>query len=689
MKMLTREEARQEIRRSVNAADYLTKSKGENMFVCPFCHSGEGVHGTGALKLYPETNTWTCHACGQSGDVIDLYMLENGVDFLTAIDQLAEIAGINIEPGHNKPAQRAQEGAHSEIAHREHMTSPTAQKRTEAVTEDYSAYYERCTRSLFNSPEAMRYLSEVRGIRNTDLYTSFHLGYDAEWINPEVIRRQEAKGNTWRPEPSKRLIIPSGSGQYLARSIDPAVKDYTKQNVGKAAIFNVGALYEREVVFVVEGAIDALSIMEAGESAIALNSTSNAQRLLTALDDRPTAATLILCLDADEAGRKAEQTLRDGLRQLNIPFVSASLTSGGAGRTYKDPNEFLTADRGAFIAQVKATAQQKTEKPDNVSDYISLLMAGEIEKFCDASNIKTGYENLDEKTGGIYPGLYVVAAISSLGKTTFCHQMADQMAAAGNDVLFFSLEQSRLELVSKSLARKTAQEAAGTPVNALAIRRGYLPDEVLDAAESYQAAVADRLSIIEGNFNCTPAYIREYTKKYIDRTGKKPIVIIDYLQILQRDPKEHTSTKEAVDLTVTELKRMSRELNITLFCISSVNRSGYLTPIDFESLKESGGIEFTADVIWGLQLQCLNGEIFQNEKNNITAKRNEIKKAKAEMPRKIELVCLKNRYGISNFSCYFTYDPAHDYFKPQEVAEGQGDIIPDPEAPIYQKHRRN
>ena len=26
-----------------------------------------------------------------------------------------------------------------------------------------------------------------------------------------------------------------------------------------------------------------------------------------------------------------------------------------------------------------------------------------------------------------------------------------------------------------------------------------------------------------------------------------------------------------------------------------------MTPVDFESFKESGGIEYTADVVWGLQ----------------------------------------------------------------------------------------
>ena len=111
-----------------------------------------------------------------------------------------------------------------------------------------------------------------------------------------------------------------------------------------------------------------------------------------------------------------------------------------------------------------------------------------------------------------------------------------------------------------------------------------------------------------------------------------------------------------------ELKRLSRALDITIIVISSVNRSNYLTPIDFESLKESGGIEYTADVIWGLQLQCLNDSVF-SEANKIKEKRDIIRANKIAEPRKIELVCLKNRFGIASFSCYFDYYAAIDLFE--------------------------
>ena len=88
-------------------------------------------------------------------------------------------------------------------------------------------------------------------------------------------------------------------------------------------------------------------------------------------------------------------------------------------------------------------------------------------------------------------------------------------------------------------------------------------------------------------------------------------------------------------------------------------------PIDYESFKESGGIEYTADVIWGLQLNVINEEIFSKE-GKLKYKREKIKQAKRAIPRDIEFVCLKNRYGDSNYTCRFKYYAQFDYFVPVE-----------------------
>ena len=60
------------------------------------------------------------------------------------------------------------------------------------------------------------------------------------------------------------------------------------------------------------------------------------------------------------------------------------------------------------------------------------------------------------------------------------------------------------------------------------------------------------------------------------------------------------TTKDTVDLHVRRLKELQIAHQLTLIVVSSLNRQNYMTAIDYESFKESGGIEYTADVIWGL-----------------------------------------------------------------------------------------
>ena len=685
---MTRDEARQEIRNRIDGRRYLTKSKN-GLYCCPKCGSGTGKNHSGALNYYEDTHTWTCFACkgkgeqNYSGDVIDLYMITTGTDYNTALHDLADELGITIDPYR---ATAADDFADRAPIRKEALEAPqsdasSAGEQTAAANDgtpqrdaqglqgpiDYTGYYLRCAARLAD-PAAVSYL-KARGI-SFETAAARYIGYDPEWVSPAAIRSQRAKGSDWTPPATARIIVPVTKNHYFARAIhdDKVAEGYRKQNEtgngGKAGIFNWKALDgDAETIFVTEAAFDALSFLEIGREAIALNSTSNADSLVKKLQGRKSTATFILCLDNDDAGQKATETLREGMDRLNISHITADVCCG-----HKDANEALVADRAAFTAAVQRAEMQTAAKPDSMGPYIDEAMQGEIDRLKAAGDIKTGFERLDEKSGGLYPGLYVIAATSSLGKTTFAGQIADNLAEAGHDVLFFSLEQSRLEIASKSFSR-ILTEVYDEQVSSLALRKGFYPDKLKKAAGYYKEHIAGQLSVIEGNFNCNITYISDYVRRYIKKNNRQPVVFVDYLQILHPAEKmRKASTKEAIDDTVTELKRLSRDLDVTVFVISSVNRANYLTPIDFESLKESGGIEYTADVIWGLQLFCLNEELFTKE-GKMTEKRQRIRSAKTEIPREIQLVCLKNRYGIASYEAAFEYFPDRDFFRQAPIDE--------------------
>ena len=597
------------------------KVNSETSYICPFCSHGKNGDG---LTFIPQTNLLKCFGCGYTGDIIDFYIKTQNVDFKTAINNLSNLLNIEI--------------------------SEYKIKKSSSTQIDYSNYYLKCIENLNNSCKAQDYLSK-RGI-SLETAQKYMIGFDPNWKSPSAIKAGK------NPPESQRLIMPTSNIHYIARNIKedltPLEKSFCKMNEGKADIFNLNSIYEQDLVFVTEGIFDALSFLEVGYSALALNSTSNVKLFLSYLQDKSTNCTLVICLDSDKAGSQAARELQLGLDDIGLPYISKSPYSG-----FKDANEALVKNKELFLLEIEKIKTQAALKPDSIENYFDSFLAEDIEQF--KKSFSTGFNNLDVLSGGIYSGLYVIAAISSLGKTTFASQLADNIAQNGQDVLFFSMEQSTLEMVSKALTRSISLKNGICDITSLDIRNGNISDEVKQAMSEYRRNVGNKLSIIECRFSATVDYIYNYVKSYITKTNILPVVIIDYLQILSTEKSKFSSTKENIDNIVIALKRLSLDFKIPVITISSVNRANYLTPIDFESLKESGCIEFTADVIWGLQLECLNNPLFEKT-SNIKEKRDLIKKEKSSNPRRIELVCLKNRYGISNFSCYYDYYAKNDLF---------------------------
>ena len=283
--------------------------------------------------------------------------------------------------------------------------------------------------------------------------------------------------------------------------------------------------------------------------------------------------------------------------------------------------------------------------------------------------IPTGFKLLDETlNGGIKQGLYAIGAISSLGKTTLVHQIADNLAKDGHDVLFFSLEMDKSQMLSKSLSRLSYQiaEEEGKDTDKFALCHSDIVQayklqgkqvEMLDTAvELYKANYARNIRYEYGAKSGEE--IARVVDNHIKYTEKKPIVIVDFLQYVKGTKQD---ARMATNDNVAILKDLVVKHGIPVILISSFNRSSYKTQASMESFKESGEIEYISDVLIGLQLKGCQGE-----GNDIQI---EIDKAKAEPVRSVELKLLKQRDGIATKTINFEYKPRFNYFK--EIGEAR------------------
>lgn len=309
----------------------------------------------------------------------------------------------------------------------------------------------------------------------------------------------------------------------------------------------------------------------------------------------------------------------------------------------------------------------------NQSDYLeSGQYAADIAYWAQHGNDKTGYFAID-KENAFYPGLYVLGAASSLGKTTWCLQLADQVAAMGRDVLYITLEQTPAELTSKSIARcayDLTRDDRGEPIfggtedyalSALHIRRGLSTPLTDRGRQLYAQTIAPHMHIVRGSFRTRAEDVVYRVRQWMgEHRDAVPLIILDYLQALAPADIRQTD-KQKVDTAIGSLKDLQCDYDLTLLAVSSLNRTNYLVPVSFESFKESGGIEYSADVVWGLDLACLYDPFFDTQ-GHIIEKREIVQQAREDRVREVFLRCLKNRFGKGGYSAPFYYDPGHDMF---------------------------
>lgn len=653
---MQRQDAREELKGKLK--DYVesrtTKSKGANMYVCPLCHSGEGKSKTGAFSI--KGNSWKCFSCNAGGDIFDLIGAVEGIaDHNEQFKRAGELYNISIDAYRSNAQEYQKQDKNEQYTHNNIHTSVYTQDEQE----DYTAFFLQAHKDI----EQTDYWKN-RGL-SRETVDRFKLGFIPEWRHPKAPKAPT----------SPRLIIPTSPYSYLARDTRDSIPEEqiacSKSKVGSIQLFNKKVLHTAtKPIFIVEGEIDALSIMEVGGEAVALGTTTKSKALIELLKSQAPTQALIIALDNDEAGQRASSELIEGLQELNIPCYSFNPCG-----EYKDANEALQCDREAFAIAVEEAEHLQDEEAQAQRDaYLKNSTAHYLQSFIDGiadsvntSYTPTGFKALDKALdGGLYEGLYIVGAISSLGKTTLINQIADQIAQSGKDVLIFSLEMARAEIMAKSISRQTLQSVlanGGNVKNAKTSRgittgtryQNYSREEIqlINEAVKAYSQYADHIYISEGVGDIGVEQIRKTVADHILYTGNTPIVVIDYLQILA-PYSERSTDKQNTDKAVMELKRISRDYKTAVIGISSFNRASYKEAVTMESFKESGAIEYSSDVLIGLQLKGA-GE------NNFNAT-----EAKRKDPREIELVILKNRSGRIGDKIPFSFYPLFNYFAESE-----------------------
>jgi replicative DNA helicase len=655
----------------------LTKSKNDtansNQYTCIFCGSGTHEKGTGAMTDYGDHVY--CHVCkkvGYNTDIIAAHLgcTVTGADFFKVIEYGCNELGIPYTES-NEPVKQFSISA----TKKKNESMPT----TEQPKKDYSKFYQYAQSRL---PEFIRSRGgSWRGLSLEDLQ-AVHAGFNEREIEGAKIQS---------------IILQHNDFSYFERSITDAPQKVKQHHGRPKVIYNpYEVLNSGRKIFIVEGEIDCITIHKFGYPCLALGGAAEINLMMKALatefNGEVNKPKFIVMFDNNDGG-KGQEAAAELIRKLSEGKYEAVNFILSPKLQY-DANEFLQKDSAELAVRLAKIYDLAEKELSALADEIKLeeekqkneefgtrLKFFFQHKFLEKvsrnkkyEKLRTGFFNLDERQE-FEAGIYTIGAPPSLGKTSFLWQLMEQMARQSNEgkkmhCVFVSYEMPEEVLFSKSLARGVFELSQsrneyfmeGEMLTATQIRKGNFggkdnqwAEDVETVLKEYQKSEMD-LRVLD--LSQTPLEIDDLIKRLEKIASLVPsqdllILGVDYLQRIPN--KNQDTAKGAVDYAMLELKKLTQKTNSIIFLISSYNRNSYKVETGFEAFKESGAIEYGSDVMYALQLYCLD------EKGKPSTSQADFDQAKMKQPRPMILKCLKNRYG-NDYKIYFNYYSATETF---------------------------
>jgi replicative DNA helicase len=231
-----------------------------------------------------------------------------------------------------------------------------------------------------------------------------------------------------------------------------------------------------------------------------------------------------------------------------------------------------------------------------IRQFLDIYMeaSGAIES-SDASRLApviTGFPQIDELLGGGLQrsDLVIIAARTSLGKSTLALNMARHSASQGFSVGVFSLEMSGEQIAMRLLASEANVDSHRLRINLI---NNDEESRVLDAI----GMLSDLPLYIDETPFQTMMEIRGKSRRLQTERGLD-LLIVDYLQLI--DTGRNDNRAMALGEVSRSLKSLARELDIPILACAQLSRAPDQRPNHrpmLSDLRESGSIEQDADVV--------------------------------------------------------------------------------------------
>ncbi len=334
----------------------LKKSGRNYKGICPF-HS----ENSPSFMVSPELQIFRCFGCGESGDVISFVQKLEGLDFPTALEKLADQAGIKLEKVH-------------------YDAEASLRKQIFWINDQAARFYNYI---LLNHPAGkpgLDYLVNKRKL-STKTINSFLLGYAPD-ASDTLLKFFKKKGQTEEFLLKAGLIAHKDNGEvsdkfrgritFPLTGVDGKVVGFTARtlfdrqpkylNTAETPVFHKSSFVfgldkakvavKKSGVIFVEGQMDVISAVDAGITNVVATSGTSLTQAQLKLISRYT-NDLTFCFDSDSAGITAAYRGIEMAENMGFNIKVAVIPSG-----FKDLDELVKANidqtRAIFDAAVPA-----------------------------------------------------------------------------------------------------------------------------------------------------------------------------------------------------------------------------------------------------------------------------------------------------------------------------------------------
>ena len=261
-------------------------------------------------------------------------------------------------------------------------------------------------------------------------------------------------------------------------------------------------------------------------------------------------------------------------------------------------NDLLKAKKESneILGEIESEIYRIQERKDNEVKHIKAYMFDAIKEIEEAYNnngrimgVVSGFRDLDDTLSGFQNGdLIIIAARTSIGKTAFALNIAENIAVKGVKCVFFSCE-----MAPNQICKRLVSSLGG--ISHKALITGNLGDE---STFRRMHSASEKMFNSQFYADFTPLIPFQELKaksRIAVRNGCK-IIFVDYLTLIKYGDNK-TPRWERTGELIKELKTMARQLDVPVIALSQLNRQAEGQKPTLAELRQSGEIEEHADVI--------------------------------------------------------------------------------------------